>query len=64
MAKIIMDSGKEYEVDKERLEGIVYENTSGIGFSPRKIRTGLIKIPGQNVVINPVHISSIESLEE
>lgn len=64
MAKIIMDSGKEYEVDKEDVESIVYENASGIGFSPMKIRTGLIKIPGQNVVINPVHISSIESLDD
>ena len=64
MAKIIMDSGKEYEVNDECIEGIVYENTSGIGFTPMKIRRELIKIPGQNVVINPVHISSIESLDK
>lgn len=62
MAKIIMDSGKEYEVDEECLENLVYENASGIGYSPMKIRTGLIRIPGKNIVINPNHISSIESL--
>ena len=71
MAKIIMDSGKEYEVDERDLEGIMYETVTFNGGTPfsnpikaDKLRTGLIRIPGLNVLISPIHISSVENLEK
>lgn len=56
MVKIIMDSGKEYNVEEENIERILYENSSGLGFSEMKLRTGLVKIPNQSITISPQHI--------
>ena len=63
MVKIIMDSGKKYNVEEENIERILYENSSGLGFSEMKLRTGLVKIPNQSITISPQHISSIEKVD-
>lgn len=71
MAKIIMDSGKEYEIDEIELDSIMYETVTineGTPFSEpvrvSKLRTGLIRIPKLNISISPLHISSVENLEK
>lgn len=60
MARIIMDNGKQYNVDERDLDRIMYETKS---FAGVHLREGLIKLPGQNISINPKHISSVEELE-
>ena len=60
MARIIMDNGKQYNVEERDLDRIMYETKS---FAGVHLREGLIKLPGQNIAINPKHISSVEELE-
>lgn len=55
-----MDNGKQYNVDERDLDRIMYETKS---FAGVHLREGLIKLPGQNIAINPKHISSVEELE-
>ena len=61
MARIIMDNGKQYDVEERELDRIMYESKDFAGI---QLRDGLIRLPNQNVAINPRHIASVEELDK
>lgn len=70
-AKVIMDSGKEYEVEKQDvryddfIKCLYNEGKTPIGNKVFAIENSFIVLDDEyKIIINPIHISSIEVIEK
>ncbi|NRT88557.1 hypothetical protein [Clostridium beijerinckii] len=62
MIKIIMDSGKEYDVNlgAEEFDKLINNKVGTLWDKTSQLKTGFVFIPNTNIIIRPTHISSIE----
>lgn len=63
MIKIIMNSGKEYEIHDADLNSVLFvDKKLPTGQTVKVLRDEIIRIPKTNVLIRPTYISSLEEI--